>query len=89
MSLTTKLSPSGLGRTQLPLLSKLGVPATSQILTADSQKLNFSILSKVPFYAQTLPTQPEAEPVRGLRGQSLRVEGHGPIMIILTFLKSL
>ena len=27
----------------------LGVPATSQILMADSQKLSFSILRKVPF----------------------------------------
>ena len=27
----------------------LGVPATSQILTSDSQKLSFSTLTKVPF----------------------------------------
>ena len=27
----------------------LGVPATSQILTGDSQKLSFSTLTKVPF----------------------------------------
>ena len=27
----------------------VGVPATSQILTADCQKLSFSILRKVPF----------------------------------------
>ena len=27
----------------------LGVPATAQILTGDSQKLSFSILTKVPF----------------------------------------
>ena len=31
------------------LVNAIGVPATSQILTGDSQKLSFSTLTKVPF----------------------------------------
>ena len=64
-----------------------GVPAMSRILTGDSQKLSFSILTTVPFLifyqtnpleAPTLPTQPVAKPVRGLPWQKLRVDGVCP-----------
>ena len=34
---------------QIVQTSPLGVPATSRILTGDSQKFSFSILIKVPF----------------------------------------
>ena len=43
------LLTSTLRALKIPLSCTLGVPATSRILTGDSQKLNFSTLTKVPF----------------------------------------
>ena len=79
-------------------LCSLGVHTTSRILTADSQKLTFSTLIKVPFLvfwsnksslrASSAQLACSTKLSRQAR-QSLRVEGHGPSLIKFTFLKSL
>ena len=75
----------------------LGVPATSWILLADSQKLSFSTLIMKPisvFWSDKPPRRPSlAQPAWSAKlsrqgRPSLGVDGHDPIFKKITFLKS-
>ena len=78
--------------------SLLGMPTTSQLLTVDSQKLSFFNLYKsillqfliwqVPWCASSTHLGCSAKLCRQAR-QSMHNEGHCPILIDFTFLKSL
>ena len=78
--------------------STLGVPATSWIFLADSQKLSFSTLIMKPisvFWSDKPPRRPSlAQPAWSAKlsrqgRPSLGVDGHDPILKKFTFLRSL